>query len=97
MDNENTRHSTEWETDFEQSLWSTEGEGVESLVDNENDETKPKLVHGLACSIELLKNLELRYIYTLRLVGPISYLGGCYRRTKVTKCIRQKMTLYFRV
>ena len=39
----------------------------------------------------------LKYVYTLRLIGPISYLGGCYRRTKVTKCIRQKMTLYFRM
>ena len=36
----------------------------------------------------------LRYVYTLRLVGSISYLGGCYRRTKVTKCICQKMTLF---
>ena len=35
----NTRHSWEWETDFEQSLWVDIGEeeGVESLVDNEND------------------------------------------------------------
>ena len=33
-------------------------------------------------------------VYTLRLVGSISYLGGCYWRTKVTKCIRQKMTLF---
>ena len=42
MKNENTRHSWEWETDFEQSLWVDIGEeeGVESLaVDNENDET----------------------------------------------------------
>ena len=30
-------------------------------------------------------NMQLRYVYTLRLIGPISYLGGCYRRTKVTK------------
>ena len=39
MKNENTRHSWEWETDFEQSLWVDIGEeeGVESLVDNEND------------------------------------------------------------
>ena len=27
---------------------------------------------------------------------PISYLGACYIRTKVTKCNREKMTLYFR-
>ena len=33
-------------------------------------------------------------LYTLRLVGSISYLGGSYRRTKVTKCICQKMTLF---
>ena len=41
MKNENTRHSWEWETDFEQSLWANIGEeeSVGSLVDNENDET----------------------------------------------------------
>ena len=41
MENENTKHSWEWETDFEQSLWVDIGEeeGVESSVDNENDET----------------------------------------------------------
>ena len=33
------------------------------------------------------------YVYTLRLIGPISYLGACYIRTKVTKCICEKMTL----
>ena len=38
----------------------------------------------------------LRYVYTLRLIGPISYLGACYIRTTVTKCIHEKMTLYFR-
>ena len=27
---------------------------------------------------------DLRYVYTLRLIGPISYLGACYIRTKVT-------------
>ena len=37
-----------------------------------------------------------QYVYTLRLIGPISYLGACYIHTKVTKCIRQKMTMYFR-
>ena len=26
----------------------------------------------------------------------VSYLGTCYIRTKVTKCIREKMTMYFR-
>ena len=31
------------------------------------------------CSIYLLT-----YVYTLRLIGPISYLGACYIRTKVT-------------
>ena len=42
LENKNTiRNSWEWETDFEQSLWVDIGEeeGVESLVDNENDET----------------------------------------------------------
>ena len=39
-------------------------------------------------------DILLRYIYTLRLVGSISYLGRCYRHTKVTKCICQKMTLF---
>ena len=38
MENENTRHSWEWETDFEQSLWIDIGE-EQSLIDNENDET----------------------------------------------------------
>ena len=38
----------------------------------------------------------LRYVYTLRLIGTISYLGACYIRTKVTKCIHEEMTLYFR-
>ena len=35
------------------------------------------------------------YVYTLRLIGPISCLGACYIRTKVTKCVPVKMTLYF--
>ena len=37
------------------------------------------------------------YVYTLRyLIGTISYtyLDACYIWTKVTKCIREKMTLY---
>ena len=34
--------------------------------------------------------------FPLRLIGPISYLGACYIRTKVTKCSREKMTMYFR-
>ena len=38
----------------------------------------------------------LSYVYTLRLIRPISYLGACYIRTKVTKCIREKMTMFFR-
>ena len=37
---------------------------------------------------------DLSCVYTLRLIGPISYLGACYIQTKVTKCIREKMTLY---
>ena len=40
IENKNTRHSWELETDFGQSLWIDIGEeGVESLVDNENDKT----------------------------------------------------------
>ena len=35
----------------------------------------------------------LRYVYVLRLISPISYLGACYIRTTVTKCIRKKMAL----
>ena len=42
------------------------------------------------------KDLMLRCVYTLRLIGPISYLGACYIYTKVTKCIREKMTMCFR-
>ena len=32
----------------------------------------------------------LRYVYTLRLVGSISYLGGCYRCTRNT-CTQQPL------
>ena len=42
-----------------------------------------------------LKCLKLR-LHALRLIGPISYLGACYIYTKVTKCIREKMTMCFR-
>ena len=34
--------------------------------------------------------------FKVRLVGRISHLDACYTRTEVTKCIREKMTLYFR-
>ena len=27
---------------------------------------------------------ELSYVYTLRLIGPISYFGACYIQMKVT-------------
>ena len=41
--------------------------------------------------------LKASYVYTLRLIGPISHLiGACYIRTKVKKWIREKMTMYFR-
>ena len=40
-------------------------------------------------------NGPLSYVYTLRLIGPISYLGACYIRTKVTKCIREKIRCAF--
>ena len=40
-------------------------------------------------------HFTLRYVYTLRLIGPISYLGACYIHAKVTKCIREKISLYF--
>ena len=33
-----------------------------------------------------MQSAILRYVYTLRLIGPISYLGACYIRAKVTKC-----------
>ena len=40
----------------------------------------------------------LSYVYTRRLIGPISYPGAGYILCKkVTKCIREKMTMYFRV
>ena len=63
-------------------------------------EPKPITIRHLKCSANLTNlprwNSEL-YVYTLRgLNGPISYLGACYVHTKVTKCIREKMTLYFR-
>ena len=44
-----------------------------------------------AVGLLMLKSI---LVYTLRLIGPISYLGACYIQTKVTKCIREKMTLY---
>ena len=46
-------------------------------------------VSGVICGLKV-------YIYTMRLIGPISYLSACYIRTKVTKCICMKMTLHFR-
>ena len=58
------------------------------------------LNHSIAC-VRMRKiarvNGPLRYVYTLRLIGPISYLDACYIRTKVTKCIREKTTMYFHV
>ena len=50
-------------------------------------------------TVRLREVSVLRYVYTLRLIGPISYLGACYiyvRIYKVTKCIREKMTMCFR-
>ena len=44
----------------------------------------------------LAVHVTSRYVYTLRLIGPISYLGACYIRTTLIKCIREKMTKYFR-
>ena len=38
---------------------------------------------------------HLSCVYTLRLLGPISYLDACYIHTKVTKCIREKFPLYY--
>ena len=43
------------------------------------------------------KLLKVRlHTANLQLIGPISYLGACLMRTKVTKCIREKMTMCFR-
>ena len=49
-------------------------------------------------NLEFAMLLLLGYGYTLQVIGPISYLGACYIhvRTKATKCIREKMTPYFR-
>ena len=35
----------------------------------------------------------LSYVYILRLIGPISYLGACYIRMKVTKSLISKIGL----
>ena len=43
-------------------------------------------------NLEFAMLLLLGYGYTMQLIGPISYLGACYIRTKATKCIREKMT-----
>ena len=50
--------------------------------------------HAVTCVVQSV--FMLRYVYTLRLIGTISCLGACYIRTKVTKCIREKMTMFFR-
>ena len=62
--------------------------------------TKIKLFLGRRRRSNLLKlpinvSIRLKYVYILRLIGPISYLGVCYVRMTVTKCIHEKMTLYF--
>ena len=44
--------------------------------------------------ISLLESFKVRLHTAIN--RPISYLGACYIRTTVTKCIREKMTLYFR-
>ena len=59
------------------------------------DAIKPDVIAKLAQE-QLQVNFVLSYVYILRLIGPISYLGACYIRTTVTKYIREKMTLYFR-
>ena len=46
--------------------------------------------YSFSITLTSIFNPGLRYVYTLRLIGPISYLGACYIRTKVTKCIREK-------
>ena len=35
---------------------------------------------------------DLRCIYTLQLIGPISYLDVCYIPKKLSKCIREKIS-----
>ena len=37
----------------------------------------------------------MSYVYTFQLIGPISYLGACYIRRKVTKCIHDKIRRTF--
>ena len=39
--------------------------------------------------------LRLSYVYTLRLIGPISYLGVCYIRKKVTNAFVRKWRCVF--
>ena len=64
MENENIRQRWEWETDFEQSFWLDIGEevGLQSLVDNKNDETarEPKRFATLS-NEEMDKILEEKY------------------------------------
>ena len=54
MENENIWRCLEWETDFEQSFWLDIGEeeGLESLVDNENDETVREPIEMLRHFVE---------------------------------------------
>ena len=42
--------------------------------------------------MEYISMMYLKVRLHVRLIGPISYLGACDIRTKVTKCIPAKMT-----
>ena len=60
-------------------------------------------IFGIVCTLLViaLKNMGMNDMIKkgnsiLKFIGPISYLGACYIRTTVTKCIPEKMTLYFR-
>ena len=56
-----------------------------------------EVTHLVIPRCQWIRNVDpLRYVYTLRLIERISYLGACYIRTTVTKCILEKMTLHFR-
>ena len=71
--------------------WEEEGEGAKSAK-------KPKNLGCLHPCFAVLQRCVIsgkRYVQTLRLLGTISCLGVCYIHTKVIKCIREKITLYF--
>ena len=72
MENKNIRQSWEWETDFEQSFWLDIGEkeGLQSLVNNKNDETaREQKCFATLFNEEMDKILEEKHSVKTKLVS----------------------------